>query len=143
MSRGQKIGKYRSKLEQRVDKQLTDLGLNYEYEPPDKKIRYTIPASGGLYLPDFILTQPDGSRIYIEAKGIWDFKDRYKHLLIRQQYPDIDLRFVFQRAGQRIRKGSKTTYGDICDGNGRGLFKGVTWKYSTNGTIPTEWFNNN
>jgi hypothetical protein len=101
-------------------------------------VEYTVPAKHSKYLPDFVLDRPDGTTLIIETKGIWTYDDRYKHLLLRQQRPDLDIRFVFSRAKQRISKRSQTTYGDICEGRGRGAFKGVTWKYSDK-IIPKEW----
>ena len=132
---------YRSKLEERVAEQLTRAKVGFEYEAPDKRIEYHIPKSVHYYTPDFIIEKADNSRIYIEVKGIWDYDDRYKHYLIRKQHPGLDIRFVFQRAGNKIRKGSKSTYGDICNGNGRGIFKGVMWKFSDNGKLNKEWIN--
>ncbi len=143
MSRGRKVEIFRSGLEQKVAEQMDSLGVKYEYENNETKIKYSIPAHQASYLPDFLLQLPSGRRIYVEAKGIWDYKDRYKHLLIRRQHPEHDIRFVFQRAGQRIRKGSATTYRDICEGRGRGLFKGITWKYGDKGLIPEEWLEDN
>lgn len=131
---------YRSGLEDKVHEQLTKKKVSFEYEPFDKKIVYTIPESVHKYTPDFILTTATGKTIYVETKGIWDSDDRKKHLLIRQQHPEIDLRFVFTRSKARIRKGSKTTYADICQGNGRGSFKNVVWKFSDK-LIPEEWWN--
>ena len=132
---------YRSKLEALVAEQLDLNNIEYTYEDTNTKIKYVKPAINRSYLPDFLIRSKSGKHIYVEAKGIWDYNDRYKHLLIRQQHPEYDIRFVFQRAKQRIRKGSKTTYRDICEGHGRGIFKGVTWHYSDNGIIPREWFN--
>ena len=138
-TRSSKTPAFRSKLEQKVNLQLLAHRKNYEYEPDDKKIQYTKPASFHNYLPDFVVVKSDKSRMYIEAKGIWDFDDRYKHLLIRQQHPELDVRFVFQRAANKIRKGSKSSYADICNGNGRGIFKDVQWKFGDNGKIPRSW----
>lgn len=129
----------RSKLEEQIARQLKDNNIEYKYEDRYDKLRYTIPAMGHVYTPDFSIRTRSGKRIVIEAKGIWDYQDRYKHLLIKQQHPTEDIRFVFQRAGCRIRKGSKTTYRDVCNGRARGIFKGVTWKYGDKGLIPKEW----
>ena len=141
MSRGTrnlKSGK-RSKLEERVDAQLIKSGVSYEYEPRDKRVKYTVPASDHNYLPDFVITTASSKTIYLEPKGLWDLADRRKHLLIRQQRPDLDIRFIFQRSKQRIRKGSKTTYRDVCEGRARAPFKGVTWKYCDE-KIPESWY---
>ena len=118
---------FRSGLEENVSNQLISQGVGFSYEPKDRKIAYVIPSSNHSYLPDFYVTTKSGKEIIIEAKGIWDFKDRQKHLLIRRAHPDLDIRFVFSNARAKIRKGSKTTYADICEGRGTGMFKGVTW----------------
>lgn len=129
---------FRSGLEDKISKELTQKGVVYLYESPNHKIDYTVPESQHLYTPDFLITTASGKEIFIETKGIWDYDDRYKHLLIRQQHPELDIRFVFSRSKSRIRKGSKTTYADICQGFGRGPFKGVVWQYADR-TIPDEW----
>jgi predicted nuclease of restriction endonuclease-like RecB superfamily len=129
---------YRSGLEDRVCEELKANNIVYSYEPADKKIPYTVPSSEHLYTPDFYITTKSGKEIIIETKGIWDYADRVKHLLIRQQHPHLDIRFVFSRSKSRIRKTSKTTYADICNGLGRPPFKGVIWKYHDQ-TIPHEW----
>ena len=131
---------YRSGLEERVAELLTNKNVKYSYEPSDRKIVYTIPESLHKYTPDFILDTASGKEIIVETKGIWDSTDRTKHLLIRQQYPNLDIRFVFTNPRARIRKGSKTTYADICEGRGRGEFKGVCWLYAHK-TIPEDWLN--
>lgn len=127
---------YRSGLEEKTAKYLDERDVTYEYETV--KIPYIIPATNNKYTPDFIITTKSGKTLYIETKGIWDSKDRMKHLLIRQQCPDLDIRFVFTRCKSKISKASKTTYADICEGKGRGKFKGVTWLYADT-TIPEEW----
>ena len=45
-------------------------------------------------------------------------KDRQKHLLIKVQHPELDIRFLFQRSKSRISKTSKTTYADWCEKHG-------------------------
>ena len=125
-------------MEEKIAKELEDQGVQYEYEPSDGKITYEVPATERTYTPDFYIKTRSGKTIIIETKGIFDYDDRFKHLLIKQQYPDLDIRFVFQRSKSRIRKGSKTTYADICNGLGRGAFKGVRWQYADK-CIPREW----
>lgn len=72
---------------------------------------------------------PNG--IIIEAKGIFDATDRAKHLLIKAQYPHLDIRFVFSNAKAKIYKGSKTTLAAWCEKNG--------YQYATK-EIPAKWF---
>jgi hypothetical protein len=129
---------HRSGLEVKVAEQLNKLKANYEFEPKEGKIVYEIPSSIHTYTPDFVITSKSGKTIIVETKGIWDYADRYKHLLIRRQHPDLDIRFVFTRSKQRIRKGSTTTYASICEGLGRAPFKGVKWQYADK-RIPDEW----
>lgn len=129
---------YRSGLEEKVQEQLTAINREFEYET--EKISYHIPAKKAKYTPDFIIYTSTGHKIYIETKGIWDANDRKKHLLIREQHPELDIRFVFSNSKNKIRKGSKTTYADVCNGLGRAPFKDITWKFSDK-TIPLKWLN--
>jgi hypothetical protein len=102
---------YRSGLEETIAKDLREAGISFLYE--DKKITYQV-NQVRTYTPDFIL--PNG--IIIETKGRFVVDDRMKHLMIREQYPHLDLRFVFSNSRNKIRKGSKTTYGDWCTKHG-------------------------
>lgn len=129
---------YRSGLEDNIQKQLDKLEVSYEYEPAWGKIKYEVPAVIRTYTPDFYITTASGKVIVVESKGLWDIEDRKKHLLIKQQFPDLDIRFVFSNAKKKISKRSTTTYKDICEGRGRGKFKGITWKFSEK-EVPKEW----
>lgn len=131
--------RFRSKLEVGIAADLDNHGISYEYEPKWGKIQYVVPAKPCTYTPDFYITTRTGKTIIIEGKGIWVFEDRHKHLLIRQARPELDIRFVFSNSKNRIRKGSPTSYADICNGGGRGFFKGVIWQYADR-KIPEEWY---
>jgi hypothetical protein len=100
---------YRSGLEQTIEQQLKNAGCKAEYEP--FKIPYVVPASDHKYTPDFVLE----NGIVIETKGRWDLDSRKKHKLLREQYPDLDLRMVFTNSNARISKGAKTRYRDVCE----------------------------
>lgn len=115
---------YRSGLEEQLDLSLKTRGIDGQYE--QHKLSYIKPATNHTYTPDFKL--PNG--IYIETKGRFVLEDRKKHLLIKQQHPNFDIRFIFQNAKNKLRKGSKTTYADWCSKYG--------FLYSE-GTIPPEW----
>lgn len=115
---------FRSGLEDKIAKQLEDAGIKVEYETT--KIKYVQPTTYHTYTPDFVL--PNG--IIVETKGRFVAADRKKHLLIKQQHPDLDIRFVFQRSQNTISKGSKTTYADWADKHG--------FKYADK-EIPEEW----
>ncbi len=83
--------------------------MSFAYE--ELKVGYTKPCK---YTPDFVLS----NGVILEAKGWWKPADRTKHLLVRRDNPELDIRFVFQRAKNTLSKQSKTTYADWCDKHG-------------------------
>ena len=103
---------FRSGLEDKVSQQLLDEGVPVKYE--EMYIEYTRPQSSHKYTPDFEL--PNG--IIIETKGRFMVSDRKKHLLIKEQHPELDIRFVFSNSKAKINKNSKTTYALWCTKNG-------------------------
>ena len=115
---------YRSGFEHTVSDQLSESKIKFGYE--DTVINYIKPETQHKYTIDFTL--PNG--ILIETKGRWVAEDRKKHLLIKKQHPELDIRLVFQSAKTKIRKGSKTTYGDYCDK------QGIPWAEKK---IPESW----
>lgn len=116
--------KYRSGLEDRNAAHLQALGVVVKYET--LRIRYAVPQTFHTYTPDFPL--PNG--IIAETKGIWDAQDRAKHLFVKVQYPELDIRLVFTRAHAPIYKGSPTTYADWADKHG------IKWAEKL---IPAAW----
>jgi predicted nuclease of restriction endonuclease-like RecB superfamily len=120
---------YRSGLEDRVAEQIKSKGMDVKYE--QFKIRYTKPVTSHVYSPDFELTI-NGKQVIIETKGRFTVEDRKKHLYVKEQYPDLDIRFVFTNSNAKITKTSKTSYGDWCEKNG--------FVYADK-LIPDEWFN--
>jgi hypothetical protein len=119
-----RVGSFRSGLESKVHQQLEAKGIKAQYEM--WRIPYSIPASMHSYRPDFIL--PNG--IIIETKGLWESDDRKKHLLIKEQFPELDIRMVFTSSRSKIYKGSPTSYGDFCEK------KGILF---ADKLIPVEW----
>lgn len=99
---------FRSGLEEQVSQQLTRAGIPFDYE--GIKLRYIKPARESKYTPDFAL--PNG--IIVETKGRFLVEDRHKHLLLKSQHPNLDVRFVFSNSNARISKNSKTTYAAWC-----------------------------
>jgi hypothetical protein len=91
-------------------------------------VPFTEPAKARHYTPD--LTLPNG--IILETKGLFQTADRQKHVYVRDQHPDLDIRFVFSNAKARISKASSTTYAMWADKHG---FK---WAHRE---IPKEWLN--
>ena len=114
---------YRSGLEDKISEDLKDRKVKFEYEK--LKIKYEV-HEDRTYTPDFTL--PNG--VIIESKGRFTPEDRKKHLLIKKQHPDLDIRFVFSNSKGKIRKGSKTSYADWCDKHG--------FMYADK-RIPDEW----
>ena len=108
---GMKYG-FRSGLEEKVAEFLTSKGVKFTYET--LKVPYVKPETNHIYTPDFILD----NGIIIETKGRWLLDDRKKHILIRKQRPDLDIRILFQNANAKISKGSKTSYADFCEKHG-------------------------
>ena len=100
---------YRSGFEHKVSDQLKENKIKFEYETT--VIDYIKPETQHTYTIDFTL--PNG--ILVETKGRWVLEDRKKHLLIKKQHPELDIRMVFQSSKTKIRKGSKTTYAMYCD----------------------------
>lgn len=105
---------WRSGLEENMADGLTSRGVSYRYEATEDVIRYEIPARVARYTPDFVL--PNG--VIIETKGRFVTKDRQKHLLIKDQLPHLDIRFVFSNPNGRISKNSPTTYAMWCEKHG-------------------------
>lgn len=120
---------YRSGLETKVAGELEkSLGHPVLYE--SDVIEYEQPTKKRKYHPDFKL--PNG--ILIETKGRLVTADRQKHLWIKQQHPNLDIRFVFGNSRNRINKGSPTTYADWCRKNG--------FPYADR-SVPAEWLGEN
>ena len=114
----------RSGLEADNGKYLEGKGIPYEYEK--HKIKWE-DHQWRSYTPDFVL---ESNGIIVETKGRFTPADRRKHLRIKEQYPKLDIRFVFTNAKSKINKGSKTSYADWCERHG--------FLYA-NKYIPDEW----
>jgi len=78
------------------------------------------------YTPDIILD----NGIIVEVKGRFITADRRKHLEIKKQHPNLDIRFVFENSQNRISKASKTTYSMWCVKNGFRYYDRI---------IPEDW----
>ena len=100
--------RYRSGLESDIAEYLKDKQNQVRYERLKiewEDLRYRT------YTPDFILD----NGIIIETKGIFDTEDRRKHLAIREQHPELDIRFVFSNSKAKLYKGAKSRYYEWCD----------------------------
>ena len=114
---------FRSGLEEKIAEQLKANGIDPKFE--SIKLPYIVHKSC-TYMPDF----PCGKRIIIETKGRFQTADRMKMLMVKEQHPEYEFRFVFSNANARISKVSKTTYGTWCTKNG--------FKFADK-VIPDEW----
>ena len=119
---------YRSGLEEKCAAQIEAAGLTVHFE--EDKLKYTWPKRQSTYTPDFKLPTKEGGYFYIESKGRFTVSDRQKHLLIKEQLPDIEILFVFSNENAKLYKGSKTSYAQWCDKHG--------FQYA-NKRIPDEW----
>lgn len=115
--------KYRSQLEKTIAKLLSTKGVSYEYE--SLYLAYQLPISR--YLPDFIFTS---KHLILEVKGRFVLDDRRKHIALKEQQPDWEVRFIFSNAHAKLYKGGKMTYGGWCEKHG--------FKYCHR-EIPKEW----
>ena len=100
---------YRSGLEKVVAEYLKQHQKQLRYEELKiewRDLRYRT------YTPDFVLD----NGIIIETKGIFERPDQKKHVWIKRQHPNTDIRFVFTNADKWYRKDVKhMTYGKWCD----------------------------
>ena len=102
--------KYRSGLEKQTALVLSECQKKVRYELLKiewEDLRYRT------YTPDFQLD----NGIFIETKGIFDSEDRRKHVEVRRQHPELDIRFVFSNAKAKLYKGAKSRYCDWCEKN--------------------------
>lgn len=151
---------FRSGFEHEVVKELESLGVPFEYESEKCKFQYYKPVTKGAvvdpnnwsivkldndfkvvqvceYTCDFLIPKLDGGSLYIETKGRFLGKDRAKHELIKKQYPELDLRILFQQDGKAT---SKYSYLEWCEAKGILAAKIVKPTQQREGKyIPPEW----
>lgn len=107
---------WRSGLEKSLADYLDERNISYEYE--EHKLVYTVPERQAIYTPDFYVRTRTGKLIIIETKGRFVTADRQKMLLVKEQHPTLDIRFVFSNPKSKISKKSKTTYAAWCEKHG-------------------------
>lgn len=122
---GLRLG-FRSGLEAKISADLEAKGEPVVYET--FKLPYIVPEKRHNYTPDWRLR----NGILAEGKGIFDATDRAKHLFIKNQMPDLDIRFVFSGNPEKTPcgPGVKMTLAEWCR---KWQFK-FAWKL-----IPQEW----
>lgn len=115
---------FRSGFEKKLYAEMTEEGLNVEFE--EVTVKYVQPAKDRKYLADFSFPN---SPILIEAKGRLTKEGRDKLLNIKRSNPDLDLRIVFQRDNELTRR-SRTKYSQWAEK------QGIPWAV---GRVPQEW----
>ena len=118
---------YRSGLEHKLSLYLDELKYKYLYE--EIKIEWE-DLSYRTYTPDFVLN----NGIIIETKGRFMTIDRRKHLAIKKQHPNLDIRFVFTNSKNKLRKGAKSNYAQWCIKYGFRYYDRI---------IPEDWLKEN
>lgn len=114
---------FRSKFEAGIAATLHANKIQFTYETLD--IDYKISC---VYKPDFILD----NGICIETKGFFSKEDRRKHIAIKTQRPELDIRFCFQNSKAKLSRGKRSlTYGAWATKHG------FLWSH---GSIPEEWY---
>ena len=104
--------KRRSKLELKFEDILLANKAEYDYEVT--VIPYTVPESKHKYTVDWTFT----NGILCETKGyLSDHQERNKYVLLKQQYPDLDLRFVFDNPN-KLCGGTKYSHAKWADRHG-------------------------
>ena len=88
---------YRSGLELTIAEKLKAEKIRFRYEAI--KIEWEDLAYR-TYTPDYILK----NGIIVEVKGRFMAADRRKHIQIKKQHPELDIRFVFENS-RRLAKG--------------------------------------
>lgn len=111
---------FRSGFEAKVAEHLPPTA---RYEPCPIPYSMTVTSN---YKPDWMLPE---QAILIEAKGRFSLEDRTKMMAVKRQYPNLDIRMVFQAPRQRITK--LMTAEDWCRKMGFPCTQGPT--------IPEEW----
>ena len=85
-------------------------------------VAYTIDYK---YTPDFVLD----NGIIIEAKGFFRYLEQRMHRSIKEQHPELDIRFIFSNINSKVQR-SKLTCGEWCEKH--------NFQYAQE-NIPIEW----
>ena len=89
--------RFRSRFEAQVALSLEKQEIDFEFEP--HKIEFQPPSR--VYIPDFYV--PDHN-FYIEVKGRLRQEDRVKHLLVKKQNPEVEVKFLFANSRKKSTK---------------------------------------
>lgn len=84
------------------------------------------------YIPDFLMLARSGKAILIECKGHFPSPQRTKMIAVKKSHPDLDIRFMFANASERLGKNSKQNYGQWAAKN--------KFKWCEGTVIPKSWW---
>ena len=101
----------RSKLEERVEYEFDQLGIEHSYET--ETVDYIVRHS---YTPDF--TVPGAHPFHVEVKGWMSPEDRKKLLAVVINNPRLPLLVALQSPNQKLSKRSKTSVSDWATKHG-------------------------
>lgn len=107
---------FRSGFELQVAILLKHMGVPYEFE--SEKLEWTPRPIKHNYTPDFKVKTKSGKTIYIETKGRFMPEDMEKHLAVKEQHPDKDIRIVFSNPYTWYRAAKTRTYAKWANANG-------------------------
>lgn len=141
---------YRSGLEAAFAKDLKDKKIEFRYEPEVIHYRKRVAkgvcdACGGdkthqrrTYLPDFVIrvrtsghTGEAERLLYIETKGRLTPADRAKMVAVKQDNPELDIRFIFGANNKLNNKNKNERYSDWAEKHG--------FLYSIGPVYPSAW----
>jgi len=123
------MGQPKGTFEKRVIDKLTERGVEFKYEP--HSLPYTVER---LYIPDLLVGD-----IYIEMKGYLRADSARKMKAVKAQHPELDIRFLFQRASSPIQNAKKRKDGTkMCCAEWAEKY-GFLWAEGE--VIPEEWIN--
>jgi len=109
---------------------ITKEGMTYDLPKGFKVVQWHT------YTCDFLITKSDGGLMFIETKGYFKPKDRKKHQALKKQYPDLDLRIIFQSDG---KVSHKTRYSQWAEKHGVTYYCLTTKDKKEGRIIPQEW----
>lgn len=116
----------KSTLEDRVMANLDKRGVAYEYEPC--KLPYVVQRD---YVPDLLIGD-----MYIEVKGYFRQDAQRKMRNVKEQHPELDIRFLFQKAGSPVQGAKVRKDGTKMTCKEWAVKHGFEW---AEGEIPEEW----
>lgn len=119
----------RSGLEAKVMSNLDKRGVSYVYEPCT--LPYVVERG---YVPDLLIGD-----IYVEVKGYFRQDAQRKMRSVKKQHPDLDIRFLFQKASSTVQGAKKRKDGTKMTCKEWAVKYGFEW---AEGEIPEEWIVN-